>query len=156
MTDKHPMEQLPFDNGITLLTLAMDTGIIAAASDQLQNYKAVSIRGSWALNGLTLGDGPLLFGIADGELTLIEISQYLQDIPTDRRNAPENERVQRAVQVLGTLGFRMETQWVRERIILPTFRENRGFTFWCLNVGQTMTTGAVILINGRMFGRWLD
>ncbi len=156
MTDRHPLQQLPFDIGFTLGTLANNTGIINVPTASLQNYKAVSIHTGIGLKDLTVDDGPLLFGIQDGELTLVELEQYLEDIPSDERNAPENERVQRPVQVLGTIGFRMETQNLRERVILPTFREGRGFTFWIYNFGVAMTTGAVVVLKGRFFGRWLD
>ncbi len=156
MPDKHPLDQFPTTAGFTMSTLAANTGLIQNNQSNIQNYKAVSVHECWSIVGLTADDGPFLFGIQDGELTLAELTEYLTAAPTDRRDTPQGEQVQRPVQVLGSLGFRLETVYVKERVILPTFFENRGFTHWIFNLGVTMTTGATARANGRFFGRWLD
>ncbi len=156
MTDRHPLDQVPFGAAFTLLTLAADTGIISTITAAIQNFKATSMRASWGLAGLSAGDGPLLIGIADGELSLAEIEEYLEAAVTNARESPQAENALRPVQVLDTIGFRKESLWVVERILLPTFRENVGFTLFVYNTGVNMTTGAAIEIRGRLFGRWLD
>ncbi len=156
MTDRHPLQQLPTAESFTLGTLGNNTGLIANNSSLVQNFKSVSIHESWGLNGLAAGDGPILYGIQDGELTLAELEEYLEAAITDERDTPQAEQVQRPIQVLGSLGLRQETVFIRQKSILPTFRENRGFTHWIYNHGPAMTTGALVFVKGRFFGRWLS
>ncbi len=156
MTDRHPLDQLPTLASFTMATTAASTGLIVSAATNTQNYKAVSWHGSWGLTSLTEGDGPLLFGLADGELTLVEIEEYLESIPITKMAAPKTEHVRRAVQVWGSIGKDNLTQYLTPRVVLPTFRETRGYIFWVYNTGIAMTTGALLKIRGRFFGRWLD
>ncbi len=156
MTDRHPMNQLPVQAAFTLGTLAALTGLIVAKADILQNFKALTLHGVWGLTSLTAGDGPLLFGIASAEWSLAEIEQYLEVIVRDQRDATNNEQAARSVQVLGALGLRLETVYQREKVILPTFREGQGWNMWVYNRGIAMTTGALVKMSGRFFGRWLD
>ncbi len=105
---------------------------------------------------MAAGDGPLLYGIADGILTLAEIEEYIESVPSTKRDTPAIEHVSRSVQVIGSLGKDRETEYQQTRVILPTFREDVGHIIWIYNTGPTMTTGAIINMRGRYFGRWLD
>ncbi len=157
MPDKHALDQLPTATTFTLATLATDTGMINTVATINQNYKAMSLHGAWGLSPLADGDGPLLFGLADGELSLAEIEQYIEAAVTDARNAPNTEQVARPVQVLGALGKDKATIYLQgDRIRLPTFREDKGFSWWIYNLGIAMTTGSIVENRGRFFGRWLD
>ncbi len=155
MTDRHPMDQLPIANSQALSTLAANTGIVNLQATQTQNYKAATLRGVVGISDLTVGDGPFLWGISQGELSLTEIEEYLESVPVNNRQVPQVEHVQRAVQVIGAIGTDLISQWVQDRILLPTFREDVGFGIWIYNQGKTMTTGAQFRMRGRFFGRWL-
>ncbi len=150
------MDQLPLAISQALATLAANTGIRVVQGTQTQNYKAMSLKCVASVIGLTVGDGPFLWGLASGELTLAEIEEYLEGVPTSRRDVPAVEQVKRAVQVLGGLGPERLTEWKTEQIILPTWREGIGFSIWIYNQGPSMTTGATFKLRGRTFGRWLD
>ncbi len=156
MPDKHPLDQLTVRTAFALSTLAASTGLVNSIADINQNYKAVSMHGVWSLTTLTAGDGPIMYGIADGEYSLAEIEQYLEATVVDKRDAPETEQVSRAVQVLGALGTDLQTVYSKDRVVLPTFREDKGFIAWVHNAGIAMTTGALLKFRGRFFGRWLD
>ncbi len=157
MPDKHALDQLPIDTSFTMATLAAGAGLINAVQSINQNFKAMSIHAVWGINPLADVDGPFLFGLADGELSLAEIEEYLEGQPLDARKAPEVEQVARPVQVIGGLGIDVRTTYLSgTRVRLPTFREDKGFTWWIYNTGITMTTGSFAKMRGRFFGRWLD
>ncbi len=156
MPDKHPLDQMPVTAGFTLATLAADTGLVVTNTTAEQNYKAVSLHAVWGIDILDAADGPLLFGVADGEISLAKLEEYLEALITDSLDIPQSEQVTRPVQVLGALGHDLKTVYQKDRILLPTFRENQGFVVWVYNGGIAMTTGSSIRMTGRFFGRWLD
>ncbi len=147
---------MPLTATFTLSTLNTNTGMIVATTAQTQNFKATSIRAAIGLAGLTeASDGPLLYGIAGSGISLAELEAYIESVPNTGQDTPATEQVSRAVQALGAIGLRRETQWIVERVLLPTFREDVGHVFWVYNVGIAMTTGAIVEVRGRYFGRWL-
>ncbi len=157
MAHPHPLDQLPVVSNFTLATLNTGTGILNAIALIVQNFKAVSFHGVIGLMGLTAGDGPLLYGISQGSLTLAEVTEYLTAAPDSKTQSPAEEQVSRPVQVLGGLGGTDKTtDFIRAKVILPHFREDTGFTFWIFNIGIQMTTGATIRVRGRFFGKWID
>ncbi len=156
MPNKHPLDQLPVTVDQTLGTLATKTLLSTGLATNTQNYKATSIKVGVSLTPLTDGDGPVLFGLANAEISGSEVEEYLESVPTSSRDTPAKDQVARAVQVLETLGQELQTRWVEERILLPTFREGIGFRFWVYNAGIAFTTGSFFRAQGRLFGRWLS
>ncbi len=164
MPKSEPLDQVQVDHNITMGTLANDTGIVSSDANITQNYKAVSLHAVIAIRVLDAADGPILYGLCPGEVSLAEIEQYLESAPNSKRDTPEIDQVSIPVQVLGQLtavGIASTlkgnaAEWIKERILLPTFRENQGWQFWVYNAGIAMTTGSSVILRGRYFGRWLD
>ena len=157
MPDKHPLDQLTTLSTETMGTLAALTAQLSVKATLTQNYKAVSFHGVISIDGLTLGDGPILWGFAAAEISAAELEEYLEAIPVSSRDTPAKDQVQRAVQVMGAVGLNQEVVYMQgHRMLLPTFREGVGFAIWVYNAGVQMTTGAVWRERGRFFGRWLN
>ncbi len=65
-------------------------------------YRLSSIEGIWSCSGLTVGDGPVLVGIAAGDYSLAEIEQCLEAATAiDLGDEIAREQANRKVRVIG-------------------------------------------------------
>ncbi len=153
----HPLDKLNHSESITLSTLAANTGIIGSARVLTQDYRAMSIVGCAGLDNAIATNGPILYGLAVGNLSLVQIEEFLEDRANRSSSVPGNEFINRSVQILGSLGLSRETEWHQNtRIRLPTFQEDIGFNLWVYNISVALNSGTIAKFFFEFFGRWLN
>lgn len=159
MADRKPLDRVIDRASETLATLASVTALIEAGPVITRNFVAAMWQGSVGVTGWTTGDGPLLYGIMDADLSLPELEEYLKlEGPLSTGDRIALERSTRPIQLMGVIGGVGDPDFHQKTTIrLPAFREDIGWSYWCYNQGSAaMNTGAVLTWQGVMFGRWLD
>ncbi len=110
------------------------------------------------------GDGPLLIGIANNELTATEIDECLAvDGPLDRNDRLSEERAMRAVFPLFLMPNDVGNNLVEGNYGKPhtdtirwTFSNPEGWTVFAGNIGTgALTTGGVIILQQKYYGVWV-
>ncbi len=156
MANKHPMDKLVERQSITVGTLASSTGIIGTARVLLQDYVCKMIVGVVAREAAAIDDGPIVFGIMQGNMTLTELEEAIEADIVIQSDIAGEERTKRPYQVLGAVGPSAETFWIEKAIVrLPTFQEDVGFNLFIYNAGDAATTGSLMKFWLQLFGRWL-
>ncbi len=160
-------QPIPDQIAITLGTLADDTVILQASGITLtQDYWQKSLDYTAALRDLTAGEGPIWFGIADPELTVAEIKEALNAVPTSSHDFPAVEHARRPVRVLGVFDpladaqarlnegkpkrFRFPAGWTRR---VPAGKQPAQFWAWNRS-GAALTTGGIIQVHSTYYGNW--
>ncbi len=153
---------IPVNSNITLSTLANNTVLKANLIGTLQeDLFFVSADLEWTIRGHTAGETPLEFGIAHGDLSDTEILENLDVSLVDPSDIIDKERARRPVRRMGTFsGVAAEPVFNdgRPARVKGKFIINDGKTLaaWAANrSGSTLTTGAIVQIFGKVYGRWL-
>lgn len=153
------------DEGLALLTLA-GADLVSVAFDEtvLDRAWIPSMEATWMLRNLTVGEGPILVGIAHGDYTAAEIEEFVENAGSWSEGDMINREIaQRKIRIVGAfsgLGT-IDTTFVDEvlndgRPIKTKLRMilNQGETLqvWAYNQsGATLTTGASVLMNGHVW-----
>ncbi len=89
---------------ITLATLATDTALsVATVGASTSTYRAMSLKGTWSLSGLTAGEGPITVGFAHSDYTVTEIKEWMESFGAiDPTDMVERERANRLIRIVGT------------------------------------------------------
>ncbi len=117
---------------------------------------------------LTAGEGQgLLFGIANGELTAVEIAECLNDNgPSDRNDRALHETASRNVKVLSS-AILIDSGGVSRHFVGDqggpmitskhrwTYSDPEGWAFFVYNDGPTLTTGSICRYQATQFGVWV-
>ncbi len=154
---------VPFQAENVLGTLGNQTADIGAMVDASDNeYRAISIRATWAMNGFTAGEGPLSVGYAHGDYTATEVKEFIEAggamTQNDKIAAEQANRLIRLVGVFSGVGgseslndgkpIRTRLNWrIADGGTINQFVYNHG--------GAALTTGAAIVQNGALRLRWL-
>ncbi len=134
-----------------------------AALVTTHDLKLLSLRGAAAVTVLTAGDGPFLFGIMPADLSLTELEEYLEIngplTPSDivGMERASRGRVIRTVALLepsgnGTVAGKYFDNKGLSAISIP--EDAGGIVPWLYNMGQAMTTGAILRFEGQFFGEF--
>lgn len=88
-----------------LSTLASDTVIANAfVANATSPYRAMSIKATWSIIGLTVGEGPITVGIAHSDYTVAEIKEALEAATSiNPALKVEAEQGNRLVRIVGTI-----------------------------------------------------
>ncbi len=125
-------------------------------------FRLLSIRGVYALRDLTAGEGPLLVGVAHSDYTEAEIEEYLENETQLTRGdlVATREISRRLVRRIGIFGGGTLTQDalndgkpIHTRLNWPMATGDT-LTFWVLNMGSTLTTGAEAVFTGNLTIKW--
>lgn len=112
----------------------------------------------------------LLFGIANGELSVTEIAEAMTAVPTNPNDAVTSERAQRNVKLLGVLDVRGSPVAGTSFMFVgpegtPMMVNKHRWTYhppemwdWFIfnNTGSDMTTGALATLAATHYGVWVD
>ncbi len=149
-------------SSITLLTLAKNTGILSQSPDVTRGGKILSYSAQGGLNGLTSGNGPILWGLCSSDLSLSELEEYLElEGPLSPADVVSQERASRGkvIRILGTLTFQRD--WVdlhNHKMSGLKFAESGettgGWSTFVYNLGTALDTGGIFEILERAFVEW--
>ena len=152
-----------FNTQVSLGTLANDVAVEVTTVDSLeQDFDIVSTDLLCTMRGITAGEGPLDFGLAQQGYTVAEIVECLDASPLSQYG-PEMERSRRKVRLYGRfIGNSDEDDVndglpIRKRMFLKAFGHSTfgAASVWIVNrSASALTTGAVMEIQGTHWGRW--
>ncbi len=150
---------------ISLGTLAANTGILDTVNVPVTRggrQLSVSILGGLA--GHTEGEGPLIWGVQNANLSLVELEEYLElDGPITPNDLIGQERVSRGkyIRRLGALGpgvAQTQIQLFNHPMAGLRFSETGettgGWEFWVYNLGSQLTTGSIFRVFASWFLEW--
>ncbi len=132
-----------------------------------EDFRLMKSEYYFSLQGATFveDDGPLIFGIAFGDLTAAEIAEVLVlDGPFARDDRVTTEIAERPVwlicQIRNSLQASVDAQEYLEPLVTKsprwTFSDPDGFVYFAFNMGQgALTTGGVLRIVAKHYGVWV-
>ncbi len=148
---------------ITLSTLASAAVLDAQlfGGSFTRDFYAISADLMWSIRDATTGEGPLEVGINHGDYTGAEIAQAIVADTFDPGDKIAMEQANRLVRSSGMFpGSATNTtlndgKYIRTKIKFVV-RDGKSLDFWCMNhAAAALTTGAVIEVSGKVYGRWL-
>ncbi len=156
-------QAFPFNVQLALLALADETVLKANlfVSDLIRGLFNISVDATWAVRGLTAGEGPINVGWAHNDLSIVEIKENLDVEMFDPSDIIARERSRRPVRKSGVFQGLTAVEVISNGNIIRTplrFTTDIGhqIVFWGMNKsGANLTTGAVIEIQGTLYGRWI-
>ncbi|CAN8138849.1 hypothetical protein THIOSC15_1170001 [uncultured Thiomicrorhabdus sp.] len=126
-------------------------------NDLGDDFRIIKMEVTAAWNGWTAGEGPVLIGLASGELTVAEIAECLESAPSDRNSHDAMASAHWPVWPLGFVnGYNGETRITVEKTIRWTFSDPEAFQFFAYNMDAgSLTTGSSVTILAKIFGVWV-
>ncbi len=142
------------------------TILVGTKLDTLERFRILKTEVFATVTGLTSGEGTgLLFGLADGDLTLAEIDASIEaDGPLGPNDQQGEEVSMRPVWIMGAIDRETGTEAIFENeqgghklTLNPrwTFARSKGWNWFVYNLGATITTGATINCRMKSFGVWV-
>ncbi len=156
---KQRAQKLVFSSSLALLTTAGNTVVSGALADTVVDrvwLSSMDIRS--ALRNVTVGEGPIVYGVAHGDYTAAEIEECLEAVGSwDRSDQIAVEQANRKVRTIGVFGAILAEETLNngnpKRVRLGFILEDgQTLQMWAWNKsGATLTTGAVIEGNGQVY-----
>ncbi len=147
--------KLPFTATSALGTTSADDVTSTALTPVMtETRRVLSLEATYALQGLTAGDGPLEYGVAHSDYTAAEIEEALEaDASWDEGDKVAQEQAKRLVRQLGV--FSEEETALNEGRLIKTrlnwlLATGDTLQFWIRNRGINASTGAEILGQGHL------
>ncbi len=156
---------------VALTTLGNETAILVPSQyvDALvEDVRLIKLVGSISVKGFTTGEGPIIYGIMNGELSITEIAEVFLSEPKNTNDRGQLEASERAVfplgvsigddivpwgDVQGHAGGSTDAPMTFEKTLRWTFANPNGWTYFAINMsGAALTTGGSVAINGKHFG----
>lgn len=154
---------IPFQASGSLGTLGNGTvlavPLLPAAFSE--DFYCLSVKAQLALHGVTTGEGPIGCGYAHDDLTVAEIAEKLDASLTDPDDIIARERARRPVRMAGSFPTIAIDEVLNDGVPVKTpikfmIGDGHSLTGYVQNrSGTALTTGATVLFDGVMFGRWV-
>ncbi len=131
------------------------------SADLAEDFYAISVDASWALDNHTANEGPLHVGFAHGDLTEAEIVECLTSEVIDPGDLIQVERSRRPVRRTGSLpadlvtGPAFDGRIVRTRLKFKVNDGNQVVAFCHSRDSGPLTTGTLVKLDGTLYGRWM-
>jgi len=139
-----------------ILNVLSDVAVKQAISAvAVSTYRAISLKGLWAITNLTVNEGPLTVGVAHSDYTVLEIQECLiSQASIDPGNKVEQERANRLVRLIGSFN---------EDGVLNDGEPVSTKLNWLIAIGRSvdmfifnestsqLTTGAVLNFTGNLW-----
>ncbi len=153
---------IPRDFTFALGTLANDTVVFETSPITLeQDLQFVSGDFWCSYNNHTAGEGPLEIGLATEDLTVTEVEEALEAQPLSQFDVPAIEHARRPVRTIGVFpGLATEEtlndgKSIRKRLTVQIPAGKALPKIWVMNrSGAALTTGTIVHIRGKWYGRW--
>ncbi len=149
-------------------TLGQNTAILIGTKPAiLERYRMIKTEVFAGLIGLTSGEGSnLLFGIADGDLSVAEIEEAIElaGAPVGPNDPVDSAIVERYVKWLGASDHEIATEGLIhnhrggqliEETIRWTFARTKSWNYFLYNLGAALTTGSSLAVRAKQFGVWV-
>ncbi len=147
---------------ITLGALATITAIKSGSQiNPTDDFRLIKTEYFIGVEGMTSGEGPVLIGLADNELSVTEIAGSIgADGPVDRNDRGGEEAATRAVWVLDAIFSQVfpggSSSTKGEKTFRWTFSNPEGWTFFAFNNDpNTLTTGTIVHFYAVHYGVWV-
>ncbi len=145
-----------------LATLAENAGLLQGllSSTFTHDARILSVRGTWSIDGLTDGEGPIQVGLAHSDYSLTEVEAWIEQTGLlGPGSMTEREVSGRLIRRVGVLNFQERAlndgKPVKTRLnwLIP---DGKGINMWSYNAGDAanLTTGAVVRFLGQLNGYW--
>ncbi len=159
---RRKLTAIPFTTRLTLSTLASSTVLKVSSLGNAfgEDFYCHSVHANYALSGATPTEGPLSFGYTHGDLSVTEVLEAITAELTDPDDIIAKERSRRPVRKTGNFPLQAADETFADG---RNVRTGLGFSvgdthkldFWALNnSGAVLTTGAIIDVDGVLYGRW--
>lgn len=151
---------LPVNVTFALGALTNGTVVTQALTAISDDFWVQSVDLVFALQDFTASEGPLWFGVANGNLTTVEIAEALVAQPSHRADIIPREEARRPVRRIGMFAGLTTEEVYNDGVIKRTsckfyLAESAEIEAWCQNVsGATLTTGGIVNVNGVVYGEW--
>ncbi len=143
----------------TLANADLIAGELVPVADE--EYRALSLKLVWAIKGATVGEGPIVVGVADGDYTAAEIEEWLEATTAmTRGDRIAREQADRRCRRVGVFGNEGVAETLNDGKAITTrlnwhVVEGKTIQVWAYNQsGAALTTGANIMQNGAVRLRW--
>ncbi len=144
----HPAKAL-----LTLAALDLIAGAMINASDD--NIRLLSVDGQWSVEGLAAGEGPIQFGVADGDYSEAEIEEAIEAAGSiNLGDKVAQEQANRFVRSIGIISAAEpvynEGKPTKTRLNW-TIADGDQLQMWAYNTGAApLTTGALLRFAGHL------
>lgn len=161
---RRPFVTIPHTDVITLSTLANNTVIKESNVLNLgEDFFCVSMDITASIRDATAGEGPIKIGWANDDLSVAEIAEALAAAPLDPSDIVELERARRPVRMFAQFPVFSAEETINDGKTLRvkvrrrfSSGANKMIGLWAQNrSGATLTTGAVVSLDYRLYGYWL-
>ncbi len=159
---RRPIIALPFNVEIGLSTpIDNEINVVSIVGVLEEDFYCVSVDIQIVMENMTALEGPHRFGLAHGDYSVAEIAEHLDVTILGPDQKIEQERRRRLVRTIGKLPGQVPNEVMNDgkEIRVPvrwTIGDGEVFNLWHRNVsGATLTTGAAVIAEGRLYGRWL-
>ncbi len=153
-------QALPVNGVLSLGTLANATALAGALTVITDDFWFQSGDLSWTLDGMTAGEGPIYVGLSNGDLSVSEIKESINAIPTSRSDIINRERARRPIRRVGQFsvvdtGEKLFDGRTERQTIKMYVAEATQLNFFAFNQsGASLTTGGVLSVYGTLYGNW--
>lgn len=156
-------QAIPFTKSITVGTPAVDgfSSETVFTSALAEDFYAISGDFTVSIRGLTAGEGPLQIGVNHGDLTMTEVGECLDSNLSDPDDIIAREQSRRPVRSLGHLHgigtdeVMNDGKPIRQKLKFMV-GSGHNIDVWLRNKsGAQLTTGAVLVLTGVIYGRWV-
>ncbi len=123
-------------------------------------FFVVSVDLQWSISGHTVGEGPVIFGIANDDLNAAEIAEALDASPQSMADIVARERARRPVRLVGAFTGQTPASQFNDgrvkRTKLKTMLANSVeiAAWWRNESGSALTTGTTVDVFGKVYGYW--
>ena len=151
---------LPVSGLLTLSTLAAEAIIAVNIMAIDDDFWVQSCDLAWNMQGHTAGQGPLLVGINNGDLSVTEIGECISAVPASRSDIVEREEARRPVRRVGIFPGLSTDEALNDGKVIRTrikmyLAQGTDLQMYAQNKsGGSLTTGTLIRVFGSIYGEW--
>ncbi len=141
----------------TLAQFAMGIGNLVGSADG--QYRVVSADLTWSISGLTVGEGPLAFGLNHSDYSTTEAKEWFDSAASiSKGNKVLNEQRRRKCRQSGTFSGALAAEVINDGKPIRTKFSMQSpigtlVEFWVHNGGSAspLTTGATVRVAGKLY-----
>ncbi len=132
------------------------------------DFRMLKVLVNCIVTSLTTGEGEgLLFGIADGDLTIAEIEEALENQgPLSVGDGPESDQAMRPQWIIGGISGQVADSHAMfvdainggptmVHKVAWTYMNVKSWNYFIYNLGDTLTTGSSARLLAKSFGVWV-